>query len=250
MNRIKTDHQKIRQPDYGERLRIGMILPNRNVVAEADAQAMLPPGVSIHTTRLKLHGTTPADIKEMSDGAENAALLLGAAPIGIIVFHCTAVSTSDPAMGDQLVARIEKTANKKAIATSQGLVAALDTLRAKKIVMLTPYPQSVNDAEVRFLNHFGFDVMHEIGLNLPSTVSTASVTPEQWLEKALAMKRADADAYFLSCTNIRVLSIIDELEHRLEAPVITSNQAMLWHCLRASGINDAVRGYGQLLQSH
>ena len=250
MARIETAPQEIRMPDYGERLRVGMILPNRNVVAEADAQAMLPIGVSIHTTRLKLHGTTTADIKEMSDGAESAAMLLGAAPIGIIVFHCTAVSTSDPAMGDQLVARIEKAANKKAIATSQGLVAALNALRVKRIVMLTPYPQAVNDAEVRFLNHFGFDVLHEIGLNLPSTVSTASVTPEQWFEKALAMKRTDADAYFLSCTNIRVLSIIDALEHRLGAPVITSNQAMLWHCLRQSGINDAVRGYGQLLQRH
>ena len=250
MARIETAPQEIRMPDYGERLRVGMILPSRNVVAEADTQAMLPTGVSIHTTRLKLHGTTTADIKEMSDGAESAAMLLGAAPIGIIVFHCTAVSTSDPAMGDQLVARIEKAANKKAIATSQGLVAALNALRAKRIVMLTPYPQAVNDAEVRFLNHFGFDVLHEIGLNLPSTVSTASVTPEQWFEKALAMKRTDADAYFLSCTNIRVLSIIDELEHRLGAPVITSNQAMLWHCLRQSGINDAVRGYGQLLQRH
>lgn len=240
----------LRLPDYGERLRIGMILPNRNVVAEADAQAMLPTGVSIHTTRLKLHGTTPADIQEMSDGAESAALLLGAAPIGIIVFHCTAVSTSDPAMGDQLVARIEKAANKKAIATSQGLVAALTTLHAKRIVMLTPYPQPVNDAEVRFLNHFGFDVLHEIGLNLPPNISTASVTPEQWLEKAVAMKRPDADAYFLSCTNIRVLTIIEELERRLEAPVITSNQAMLWHCLRESGIKDSVLGYGQLLRQH
>ncbi len=250
MRPITAQQSPLRLPDYGERLRIGMILPNRNVVAEADAQAMLPAGVSIHTTRLKLHGTTPADIQEMSDGAESAALLLGAAPIGIIVFHCTAVSTSDPAMGDQLVARIEKAANKKAIATSQGLIAALTTLHAKRIVMLTPYPQSVNDAEVRFLNHFGFDVLHEIGLNLPPTISTASVTPKQWLEKAVAMKRPDADAYFLSCTNIRVLTIIEELEHRLQAPVITSNQAMLWHCLRESGIKDPVLGYGQLLRQH
>jgi maleate isomerase len=250
MRPITAQQAPLRLPDYGERLRIGMILPNRNVVAEADAQAVLPRGVSIHTTRLKLHGTTAADIKEMSDGAESAAMLLGAAPVGIIVFHCTAVSTSDPAMGDQLVARIEKAGNKKAVATSQGLVAALRTLNAKRIVMLTPYPQSVNDAEVRFLNHFGFDVLHEIGLNLPPSISTASVTPEQWLEKAIAMKRPDADAYFLSCTNIRVLSIIEELEHRLEAPVITSNQAMLWHCLRESNISDPVSGYGQLLRQH
>jgi maleate isomerase len=116
--------------------------------------------------------------------------------------------------------------------------------------MLTPYPQAVNDAEVRFLNHFGFNVLHEIGLNLPPTVSTASVTPEEWFEKAIGMKHKDADAYFLSCTNIRVLTIIEELERHLEAPVITSNQAMMWHCLRQSGVNDAVLGYGKLLSQH
>lgn len=234
-------------PDYGERLRVGMILPNRNIVAEADAQAIIPPGVSFHTTRLKLHGTSPEDIAQMSDGAEDAAWLLGAAPIDVIVFHCTAVSTSDPAMGDQLVTRIEKAVNKKAIATSQCLVAALNTLNARRVVMLTPYQQSVNDAEVRFLNHFGFQVLHEVGLNLPSTVSTASITPEEWRDKAISMKRADADVYFLSCTNIRVLSIIEELEDRLQAPIITSNQAMLWHCLRQSGIADPIQGYGRLL---
>ncbi len=250
MTQAIAPQEQLRLPDYGERLRIGMILPNRNVVAEADVQAMLPAGVSLHTTRLKLHGTSAADIKEMSDGAESAAQLLGAAPIDIIVFHCTAVSTSDPAMGDQLVKRIETVANKKAIATSQGLVAALNTLRAKRIVMLTPYPQAVNDAEVRFLNHFGFNVLHEIGLNLPPTVSTASVTPEEWFEKAIRMKHKEADAYFLSCTNIRVLTIIEDLERHLEAPVITSNQAMMWHCLRQSGVDDAVLGYGKLLSQH
>jgi maleate isomerase len=129
-------------------------------------------------------------------------------------------------MGDQLVARIEKAANKKAIATSQGLVAALTTLHAKRVVMLTPYPQPVNDAEVRFLNHFGFDVLHEVGLNLPPTISTASVTPEQWLEKAVAMKRPDADAYFLSCTNIRVLTIIEELELPEESKAALSREAL------------------------
>ncbi|MDN4016429.1 maleate cis-trans isomerase family protein [Zwartia panacis] len=237
-----------RFPDYGERLRVGMILPNRNVVAEADVQAIIPDGVSFHTTRLKLHGTNPEDLRQMSEGAEEAAQLLGAAPIDVIVFHCTAVSTSDPAMGDQLVARIEKVANKKAIATSQGLVAALNTLHARRIVMLTPYQQSVNDSEVRFLNHFGFKVLDEIGLNLPSTVSTASITPQEWRDKALSMRRADADAYFLSCTNIRVLSIIDELEDLLQAPVITSNQAMLWHCLRQSNVADPIQGYGKLLR--
>ena len=237
-------------PNYGERLRIGMMLPNRNTVAEPDAQAILPAGVSIHTTRLRLQGTTREDLLGMADGVEAAAQLLGAAPLGLIVFHCTAVSTSDPAMGDRLVARIERSSGIPAIATSQALLAALGVLGARRIVMLTPYPQAVNDAEVAFFAHHGVAVIQEVGLNLPPAVSTASVAPQEWFERMLAMKRADADGYFLSCTNIRAVAVIESLERALGAPVITSNQAMLWHALRKSNIRDVIAGYGTLLTSH
>ena len=238
------------RPDYGERLRLGMILPNRNIVAEADARAILPAGVSLHTTRLKLHGVSTEDILNMSAGAESAAQLLGPAPIGLIVFHCTAVTTHDPAMGDMLIRRIEQSAGKPAIATSQALVAAFRALNAKRISMLTPYPQSVNDAEVRFCAHHGVEVVEEHGLNLPPTVSTASVSEDEWFAKMLAMKRPDVDAYFLSCTNIRAVGVIEALEDALDAPLITSNQAMLWHALRVSGINDTIEGFGALLSQH
>ena len=238
------------RPDYGERLRLGMILPNRNIVAESDARAILPAGVSMHTTRLKLHGVSAEDILGMSAGAESAAQLLGPAPIGLIVFHCTAVTTHDPAMGDALIRRIEQASGKPAIATSQALVEAFRTLNARRISMLTPYPQSVNDAEVRFCAHYGVEVVEERGLNLPPTVSTASVTEDEWFARMLEMKRPDVDAYFLSCTNVRAVGVIEALEEELEAPIVTSNQAMLWHALRVSGISDSIEGYGALLSRY
>ena len=67
---------------------------------------------------------------------------------------------------------------------------------------------------------------------------------------SVAMRMPEADAYFLSCTNIRCLSVVDELEQTLGKPVITSNTAMLWHVLRKGGIADAVPGFGKLLQAH
>ena len=128
--------------------------------------------------------------------------------------------------------------------------AAFRALNAKRISMLTPYPQSVNDAEVRFCAHFGVEVVEEHGLNLPPTVSTASVSEDEWFAKMLKMKRPDVDAYFLSCTNIRAVGIIEALEDALDAPLITSNQAMLWHALRISGIRDSIEGFGALLSQH
>ena len=57
------------------------------------------------------------------------------------------------------------------------------------------------------------------------------MTPEEWRERLLAMRDERADAYFLSCTNIRALPVIETLEAELGAPVISSNQAMLWRAL-------------------
>jgi maleate isomerase len=78
----------------------------------------------------------------------------------------------------------------------------------------------------------------------------SAVTPDEWYAHTMALKRPDADAYFLSCTNIRAVPAIERLEQALQAPVISSNQAMIWHCLRKAGLGDVIPGYGRLLRSH
>ena len=56
--------------------------------------------------------------------------------------------------------------------------------------------------------------------------------------RAGAAKRPDADVYFLSCANISVFGIIEELEARLGKPVITSNQTVIWDALARLGWGD------------
>jgi len=49
-------------------------------------------------------------------------------------------------------------------------------------------------------------------------------------------------------TGFRCVGILEVLEHDLKRPVISANQASLWHCLRRSGVHTAVEGYGSLLR--
>ncbi|HEX3574284.1 MAG TPA: hypothetical protein VHU42_06765 [Rhodopila sp.] len=46
--------------EYGDRLRLGIIVPSGNVIAEPQIRAMLPPGVSALFTRLALRGSSEA----------------------------------------------------------------------------------------------------------------------------------------------------------------------------------------------
>ena len=153
-------------------------------------------------------------------------------------------------MGSDIAARIGQLCGVPAVATSQALLAALAVFKARRIVLITPYVNAVNDHEVAFFASHGIEVIHEIGLGKHDAKGMESIEPEEWIRQALGVRNDKADAYVMSCANIRVAAIIGELERQLQAPVITSNQAMLWHCLRTGGIRQKVPGYGALLEKH
>ena len=56
----------------------------------------------------------------------------------------------------------------------------------------------------------------------------------------------DVDAVFVSCTSIRLAESVGKLERRIGKPVISSNIATAWHCLRLAGYDDEVHGFGEL----
>jgi maleate isomerase len=43
------------------------------------------------------------------------------------------------------------------------------------------------------------------------------------------------------------VAILETLEQDLGRPVISANQARLWHCLRLSGVKTPVEGYRSFL---
>jgi maleate isomerase len=235
---------------FGWRLRIGMLLPSSNRVAEPEIPAMLPEGVSLHTTRLKLAGSTRDELLAMTENVEAGAELLADADVDLIAFHCTAVSTFDPEMEGRLKQRIEKKTGKPATATAEALTAAFRALQARRIVLVSPYVKEINQREVAFMAHHGIEVVHEVGLNLTDGVAFASVEPGDWYRLTLANRHKDADAYFVSCTTIRSTPVIAALERDLGRPVVTSNQALAWHALRKGNVRDTMPGFGELFARH
>jgi maleate isomerase len=127
-----------------------------------------------------------------------------------------------------------------------GVVDALRELGVKKLVVGTPYLDEVNTAEAEFLVAKGFEVLDIQGLNLDTGIEMGRVTPRYWKRFALEIDRPDADAIFLSCGGIRALDVVEEIEAAVNKPVITSNQAQMWSCLRRAGITDELSGFGRI----
>jgi maleate isomerase len=228
--------------NYGTRAKLGMLLPSGNQAAEPQFHAMLPAGVSLHTTRLKLTGSSEKDLLAMTERVEEAAELAADAGADLLVFHCTAVSTFSVELEQSIKQRVAKASGKPVTATSEAIVAALRAVGAKKIVMLSPYIEAINQREAVYFDWAGLDC--------PDANAMMAVTPEKWREFTLAHRHADADAYLISCTTVRSTDVAEELEAALGRPVVTSNTAAVWHCLRTMGIPDRVQGFGQLLSQH
>ena len=244
MSRHLTPADRIR---HGWRLRLGILVPSGNTVAEPDIPAMLPDGVTFHVTRLKLVGSTREELLGMTDKVEEGAALLADAGVDLVVFHCTGVTMFDPDMEGKLKARIERASGRPATATSEAILNAFARLEVKRVVMVTPYVAMINQREVAFMAHHGITVLSETGLGIADARGMAAVEPGDWYRQVVAHRDDSTDAYFLSCTNIRSVPVIAALERDLGKPVVTSNQAMVWNSLRRGGVKDPVAGFGRLL---
>jgi maleate isomerase len=233
---------------YNWRARIGMLLPSTNSVAEPQIYKMLPDGVTFHTTRLKLKGSRESDIMGMIAGVEDGAKLLEDASPDLIVFHCTAASMFKTGMDDEIIGRIERATGLPATSTSKAVLDAFHALDVHRIALTTPYIRETNEREVAFLESHQIKVLSETGMDIAGDgLQMAAVEPGTWYRRVKAQRDEAADAYFISCTAIRSAEIIEPLERDLDKPVVTSNQAMVWHCLKKAGVREARPGYGRLM---
>ena len=123
-------------------------------------------------------------------------------------------------------------------------------MNIRTLVLGSPYVAELNANVARYLGDAGFDVLAAHGMGLNYDTEMIRVSPDYIVDFARAIDRPDADAVLLSCGALRSIDVVDRIEQELGKPVICSNQAMLWDCLRMAGVNDRLPGLGRLLREH
>lgn len=228
-------------------LRIGLLVPSSNTTMEPDFYAMAPRGVTVHTARMRLTRVTPEALILMAEDTERAAGLLADAGVDVIVYGCTTGSlVGGVEWEEDLVRRIGEETGIPAVSTSSAVVDALRSLGAKRIGVATPYSEKLNALEKRFLEDLGFQVTGIRGLGLLDNLDIGRVG-RGTLEELVRSVAEEADAIFVSCTNLPVVGLIEEFEKELDRPVVTSNQASMWAALRGR-VSPGVDGFGELMR--
>lgn len=210
--------------------RVGLIVPSSNTVAEVDFYRQLPASATVHTARIYLDEVTPQDEAVMLDEHLPGALrdLYTVRP-DVVVFACTSAGTlRGNAWEEGLIARIGERTAARAISVAAAVRAAITARGARRIGVLTPYAQQINDKIRSSLEQEGLEVAAVHGMGITANTEIGAVRPERIAKFALeTVQDGDLDLLFISCTNFRALEAREQIEQELGLPVITSNHAAL-----------------------
>tara|TARA_B100000686_G_scaffold320825_1_gene372877 strand:+ start:71 stop:856 length:786 start_codon:yes stop_codon:yes gene_type:complete len=231
------------------RARIGVITPFTNTNLEADLAILRSDGASYHVTRAGGY-----DIDEVPDsdqmrqfalsGLDDVLAMLVPARTDIILYGCTSATLSmGPEYDREFCTMIEEKIGVPAVTAAGAIVEALDDLGAGTIGFCSPYTEEINREAAAFLGAGGHQVIQSayVGEDLGNDGQNA-LTPDRVLQLGLEANHNQADAVVMSCTDMRAVEVIEDLEARISKPVVTSNQAMIYIAIKRLGLPGRVPG--------
>ena len=237
--------------EIGYRCRIGLIVLASDYTIEHEFRKMLDiPGVAVYQSRIYNDAEiTPQSLAAMEGRiADSTRVILPGASLDVIAYGCTSGAM---VIGPENVhARIHE-ARPDIACTSpmEAAAAALRALGAKRVCLIAPYVDEINRSMRDYILGLGFQVPVMGSWNLSNDADVARITSETTCKAAVELASGDdVDAVFVSCTSIRLAESVGELERVIKKPVISSNIATAWHCLRLAGYDDEVAGFGELFR--
>ena len=168
--------------------------------------------------------------------------------IDVIAYGCTSGTI---AIGEEHISsQVQKSKPEAKVTTPiTAALKAFKKLNLKNIAVLTPYPKDVNVTVFDYLskNNLTIDSFNSFNLNYDSEI--AQVSLESLKESIANINLDNVDGLFVSCTALKIVDILDEVEKKFNTTVISSNQAIIWDCLRLLNIDIHVSGYGNLFKT-
>ena len=218
--------------------RIGIIYPGDGAL-DRELWDFAPEGVSLHFTRQPLHDG-PVGLPAMSglvdDGSlESCSDSLRIIRPAVVTFACTSASFIRGLAGERAIReRIEAVSGSRGGTTSGGILAACRALGLGRVAVAAPYVEEVSLKLGEFLEEGGIGVTQVRHMGLEGGI--ADVPPEEVVRVGIETDSAEAEGLVISCTNLVTYEAIPELERRLGKPVISANQATIWHACVLAGV--------------
>ncbi|PQM59632.1 MAG: Asp/Glu/hydantoin racemase [Rhodobacteraceae bacterium] len=229
------------QPNQ-KQVRIGMLTPSSNTVVEPWCFKIVDSfeNTSVHFGRVEVLWIDDKEASFSQFYDENMLRgfeLLSHVKPTVIGWNGTSASWLGIDQDRILVKEITRRTGYPAVTSTLSIIEALRALKIKKIGLVTPY---VNSIQERIINNFSLeklDCISERHFNLTDNFSFGEVSEDR-IESAAEEVVADgAEAVIILCTNLAGAGIAARLEDKTGVPILDSVVLTVWGALRTAGIS-------------
>ena len=248
MNSIKVDPKF----NSGINSKIGLIALSTDFMIEKDFKKIIENmKIDLFVNRIRsYHPLTKENLIKMAENVTEVSKdILPDEKLDCVVYGCTSgtiASGYDSIKNKINLAKPEA----KVVTPSSAAVNALRKLNVKKVSVFTPYSEKLNNDVVDYFKKENFIVTSNSYFDISYDNDIAKVDPDYLFEVITKMDLGEAEAVFLSCTNLPALNIVDKLEKKLNKFVLSSNQALIWDTLESIGQNNSIKGFGKLFSEN
>jgi len=229
--------------------RIGLVILATDHTTEPDfARMVASADIGIYVSRIHYaNPTTPENLRAMQPSlTTGAGMILPGEPLDAIMYSCTSASV---VIGDdEVMSAIRKAKPGATVVTpTAAAVLGLKAFGARNISVLTPYTVETSRPMADYFSGLGFGIDRFTCLDMTDDREMARVAPSEIVAFAKEAFDPKSDALFISCTALRAASVATEIEQAIGKPVVTSNLATAWQCLRLCGDQTSRPELGRLM---
>jgi arylmalonate decarboxylase len=207
------------------------MVPINNTTMAKELPGWLPAGAHCETRKiprgkgLLTRETIPA---YKAQALEVAKQFIGT-PIEVLAYGCTAASfLSGPQEDAALSEQLSQTLGKPVVTTARAMVQSLQSLKAHKIALVTPYLDEVNEQLKHYLAKSDIHVSAFDSLRAADVTILGQITSKQVADMARRVMRDECEAMFIACSQLPTQDILTTLSQEFGRPVSSSIQATAW----------------------
>jgi maleate isomerase len=221
--------------EYARRGLVGMLTPQANTTVEPEFNVLWPPGVAMINARLVSDKRAMAD--RLRDYFATYATALGQfanAPLNAAAAACTGASyLAGKEREAALVRDISASGGVPFITAALAVVDALQALNARRLGLVSPYPDDLNRASLAYWRSHGFDVVEVADVFSGETAfhPIYGLGASRAAQALVRLEHTRVDAIVMLGTGMPTLTPIAQTIGWRGAPVMSCNLCLAWRIL-------------------